>query len=140
MARRTRFQRRRQAVVAGIHALPFSKDIGMTERRAGALAILGALADAGLGVADVDGMYRFVWENTTEMEMARILGVPNLRMFGEVDYGGGAGAGALALRTHVGRPMGCRQKEMPIHTHQTTGCAWFTTALSKTSKRCVANL
>ncbi len=96
MARRTRFQRRRQAVVAGIHALPFSKDIGMTERRAGALAVLGALADAGLGVADIDGMYRFVWENTTEMEMARILGVPNLRMFGEVDYGGGAGAPTVA--------------------------------------------
>ena len=33
-------------------------------------------------------MFRFVWENTTEMEMARILGVPNLRAFGEVDYGG----------------------------------------------------
>ncbi len=68
----------------------------MTERHAGALAILGALGDAGLRVSDVDAMYRFVWEGTTEMEMARILGVPNLRMFGEVDYGGGAGAPTVA--------------------------------------------
>ncbi len=68
----------------------------MTERRAGALAILQALDDAGLGVAHVDGMYRYVWEDTTEMEMARILGVRNLRMFGEVDYGGGAGGPTIA--------------------------------------------
>ena len=74
MTRPARIARHRQAVVVGIHALPFSKNIGMTERRAGGLAILGALADAGLTVADVDAMFRFVWENTTEMEMARILG------------------------------------------------------------------
>jgi acetyl-CoA acetyltransferase len=92
MTRPARTTRHRQAAVVGIHALPFSKDIGMTERHAGALAVLGALADAGLAVNDVDGMFRFVWEGTTEMEMARVLGVKNLRAFGEVDYGGGAGA------------------------------------------------
>jgi acetyl-CoA acetyltransferase len=86
----------RQAAVAGIHALPFSKQSPVTERHGGALAILGALGEAGLSVADVDGMYRYVWEGTTEMEMARILGVGNLRMFGEVDYGGGAGAPTVA--------------------------------------------
>ncbi len=96
MTRPARVARHRQAAVVGIHALPFSKNIGMTERHAGGLAILGALADAGLAVADVDAMFRFVWENTTEMEMARILGVRNLRAFGEVDYGGGAGAPTVA--------------------------------------------
>ncbi len=96
MTRPARTTRHRQAAVVGIHALPFSKNIGMTERHAGALAVLGALADAGLTVADVDGMFRFVWENTTEMEMARILGVPNIRAFGEVDYGGGAGCPTIA--------------------------------------------
>src|SRR5688500_19866615 len=68
----------------------------MTERRAGALAITAALDDAGLAPADVDGMARYVWERTTEMEMARNLGVPNLRYFGSVDYGGGAGAPPVA--------------------------------------------
>lgn len=84
------------AVVVGLGALPFAKDIGMTERRAGALAILAALQEAGLSPADVDGFTRSVWERTTEMEMARILGVPNLRYFGAVDYGGGAGAPLVA--------------------------------------------
>lgn len=96
MTRPARTTRHRQAAVVGIAALPFSKNIGMTERHAGSLAILGALRDAGLTVADVDGMFRFVWENTTEMEMARILGVPNIRAFGEVDYGGGAGCPTIA--------------------------------------------
>lgn len=86
----------RQACVVGIHALPFAKDIGMTERRAGALAILGALADAGLAVADVDGLFRYVQENTSEMEMARVLGLGSLRAFGAVDYGGGAGPPVVA--------------------------------------------
>jgi acetyl-CoA acetyltransferase len=87
----------RQPVVAGIHALPYSKDIGMTERHSGALAILGALEDAGLTVNDVEGMTRYVWQPTTEMEMARVLGVPNLKWFGAQDYGGGAGPPAVAL-------------------------------------------
>lgn len=86
----------RQAVVVGIHALPYAKDIGMTERASGARAILGALAEAGLRPADVDGMFRYSWESTTEMEMARVLGVPNLRAFGSVDYGGGAGCPTVA--------------------------------------------
>ena len=97
MTRAARAARERQATVVGIHALPYAKNIGMTERSAGARAILAALRDAGLGVADVDGMFRYVWEGTTEMEMARILGVRNLRAFGEVDYGGGAGAPTVAL-------------------------------------------
>ena len=80
------------AVVVGLGALPFAKNLGMTERRAGALAIRAALDEAGLAPADVDGMTRSVWERTTEMEMARLLGAGNLRYFGAVDYGGGAGA------------------------------------------------
>ena len=87
----------RQPVIAGIHSLPYSKDIGMTERHSGALAILGALEDAGLTANDVDGICRYVWQPTTEMEMARVVGVPNLRWFGAQDYGGGAGPPTMAL-------------------------------------------
>jgi acetyl-CoA acetyltransferase len=90
-------KRRRQAAVVGVSALPYSKNIGMTEREAGARAILAALDDAGLAPSDVDGLTRYTWETTTEMEMARILGVGPLKMFGCVDYGGGAGPPAVAL-------------------------------------------
>ena len=82
----------RRALVVGLGALPFAKDLGMTERKAGALAILAALDEAGLVPADIDGFTRSAWERTTEMEMARILGTGNLCYFGSVDYGGGAGA------------------------------------------------
>src|SRR5438270_14069791 len=34
-------------------------------------------------------------EPTVEVEIARNLGIPNLRFFGEVGYGGGAGCGAV---------------------------------------------
>ena len=86
----------RQPVAVGISALPYSKNIGMTERSTGARAILAALTDAGLDVTDVDGLVRYSWETTTEMEMARILGVQNMRLFGSVDYGGGAGCPVVA--------------------------------------------
>lgn len=86
----------RQPVVVGIDALPFAKDLGLTERHSGALAVLGALDDAGIDATDVDGLLRYGYEDTTEMEMARILGVPNLRIFGDVDFGGGAGPVVVA--------------------------------------------
>jgi acetyl-CoA acetyltransferase len=89
----------RQAAVVGICALPFSKNMGMTERRSGTLAILGALGDAGLSTDEVDGLVRFTWEQTNEMEMARSLGLRNLRMFGAIDFGGGAGGPVAALAT-----------------------------------------
>jgi acetyl-CoA acetyltransferase len=89
--------RTRQAVVAGIATLPYSKDIGMTERRAGARAILAALDDAGLTTDDVDGLIRYTLEKTTEVEMSRMLGLNGLKMFGCVDYGGGAGPPAVAI-------------------------------------------
>jgi acetyl-CoA acetyltransferase len=87
----------RQAVVAGIAALPYAKDIGMTEREAGARAILAALDDAGLTTDDVDGLTRYSFETTTEVEMSRVLGLNGLKMFGSVDYGGGAGPPVVAL-------------------------------------------
>ena len=44
---------------------------------------------------DVDGLVKFTMERTVEVEIARNLGLPNLRFFGEVGYGGGAGCGAV---------------------------------------------
>ena len=86
---------RDRAAIVGIGHTEFSKDIGRPERTIALEAITAALDDAGLGAADVDGLVKFTMENTVEVEIARNLGIPNLRFFGEVGYGGGAGCGAV---------------------------------------------
>jgi acetyl-CoA acetyltransferase len=67
---------------------------------------LAALDDAGVAPAEVDGIFRYSWQTTTEIEVARALGLENVRAFGCVDYGGGAGAptvvlGAMAIETGI---------------------------------------
>jgi acetyl-CoA acetyltransferase len=54
-----------------------------------------ALEDAGLRPSDVDGMTKWSIQVTSENVIARNLGVPNLRFFGEVGYGGGGGCGVV---------------------------------------------
>jgi acetyl-CoA acetyltransferase len=86
---------RDRAAIVGVGHTEFSKDIGRPERTIALEAILAALDDAGLPPESVDGMVKFTLENTSEVEIARNLGIPNVRFFGEVGYGGGAGCGAV---------------------------------------------
>jgi acetyl-CoA acetyltransferase len=81
--------------IAGIGQVEFSKKIGRSERQTALEAIRLALADAGLPPSQVDGLVRFDMESTSEVEIARNLGIPNLRFFGEVGYGGGGGCAAV---------------------------------------------
>src|SRR5262249_43224634 len=60
-------------------------------------AIRTALDDAGLSPSDVDGLVRFNMENVSEVEVARNLGIPNLRFFAEVGYGGGGACATIGL-------------------------------------------
>jgi acetyl-CoA acetyltransferase len=83
------------AAIVGIGHTEFSKDIGRSEQLIALEAISSALADAGLSPADVDGTVKFSLENTMEVDIARNLGIPNLRFFADVAYGGGAGCGAV---------------------------------------------
>src|SRR5262249_56199020 len=84
---------RDQAAVVGIGQLPFSKNIGRSEEVTALEAATLALADAGLEPSDIDGMSKWSIQVTSENAIARNLGVPNLRWFGEVGYGGGGGCG-----------------------------------------------
>ena len=59
-------------------------------------AIRSALQDAGLDPREVDGLVRFDMEATSEVEIARNLGLENVRFFSEIAYGGGAGCGTVA--------------------------------------------
>jgi acetyl-CoA acetyltransferase len=80
----------RTAAIAGIGATEFSKDSGRSELRLAAEAVRAALADAGLSPRDVDGMVTFTMDSNAEIAVARELGVPSLRFFGQIGYGGGA--------------------------------------------------
>jgi acetyl-CoA acetyltransferase len=78
------------ASIAGIGATEFSKESGRSELQLSAEATLAALADAGLEVSDVDGLTTFTMDTTSEIALARELGVGDLRFFSRINYGGGA--------------------------------------------------
>jgi acetyl-CoA acetyltransferase len=84
------------AAIVGIGQTEFSFNIGRSERTIALEAIRAAIQDAGLGPKDVDGLVRFTMETSTEVEIARNLGIPNLRFFGEIGYGGGQACGTIA--------------------------------------------
>jgi acetyl-CoA acetyltransferase len=83
------------AAIVGIAETEFAKNIGRSERTIALEAIRGALADAGISPQEVDGLVRFNTETTEEVEIARNLGIENLRYFGEIGYGGGAACGTI---------------------------------------------
>jgi acetyl-CoA acetyltransferase len=101
-----------KAAVAGIGATEFSKESGRSELQLSVEAVLAALADARLTTADVDGLVTFTMDTSSEIAVARELGVPELRFFSRVNYGGGAACGtvmhaAMAVATGVADVVVC---------------------------------
>ncbi|WP_310528442.1 lipid-transfer protein [Nocardioides sp.] len=78
------------AAIAGIGATEFSKESGRSELQLSCEATLSALADAGLTPADVDGLVTFTMDNSSEIALARELGMGELSFFSRINYGGGA--------------------------------------------------
>ena len=96
----------RRAAIVGIGQTEFSKDSGRTEMRMAVEAVSAALDDAGLTVGDVDGFTTFTMDTNEEIEVARTLGVDELKFFSRVHYGGGAACAivqqaAMAVATGV---------------------------------------
>ncbi|TMA54413.1 MAG: lipid-transfer protein [Deltaproteobacteria bacterium] len=85
-----------RVAIVGIGHLPFAKDIGRPISDTAVEAIQLALDDAGLEAEDVDGMSMLEMEATHEVSIARRLGVPGLRWWDKISYGGGASCGTLA--------------------------------------------
>jgi len=85
---------RDKSAIAGIGTTEYAKDIGRSELQIALEAVTAALDDAGLSPKDVDAIFRFDDPGNSELDVARNLGVPNLRMWGAVGWGGGA-AGRL---------------------------------------------
>jgi acetyl-CoA acetyltransferase len=100
------------AAIVGIGATEFSKESGRSPLQLTLEASRAAIADAGLEPADVDGMVTYTGDENEETQVARGLGIPALRHFSRVHYGGGAACGtvqlaAMAVATGVCRAVVC---------------------------------
>lgn len=80
-----------KTAIVGVGHTEYSKDSGRSEMSLAAEAILKAISDAGLKPSDVDGIAKYTMDNNSEIDIAANLGIPALRFFGEVGYGGGGG-------------------------------------------------
>jgi acetyl-CoA acetyltransferase len=90
---------RDQAAVVGIGATPYYKrgqSVPQTQLSMACTAIVGALDDAGLTVADLDGFA--IYSNAIEpAQVASVLGMPEVRFAATLTSGGGGSAGSLGL-------------------------------------------
>ncbi len=80
-----------KACIVGVGHTEYSKDSGRSELKLATEAIGTAIADAGLSPVDIDGITKYTMDNNDPIDIARNLGIPRLRFFGEVAYGGGGG-------------------------------------------------
>jgi acetyl-CoA acetyltransferase len=101
-----------KAAIVGIGATEFSKESGRSELQLSVEAVRAALADCGLSAADVDGLTTFTMDTSSEIAVARELGVPSLRFFSRINYGGGAACAtvqqaAMAVATGVADVVVC---------------------------------
>lgn len=95
-----------RAAIVGIGATEFSKTSGRSELQLSVEATQAALADCGLTPADVDGLVTFTMDTSSEIALARELGMGELTFFSRINYGGGAACGtvqqaAMAVATGV---------------------------------------
>jgi len=83
---------RNTAAIAGIGQTAYAKALEPTAWELAVEAVLAACADAGVDVADVDGMCRFTapFETVSEAMLVRALGIRELSFFAQAPHGGEA--------------------------------------------------
>jgi acetyl-CoA acetyltransferase len=89
----------RTAAIIGIGQTAYAKALPATAWELAMEAVLAACADAGVDVAEVDGMCRFTapFEPVTEAMLVRGLGIPELSFFAQAPHGGEA-LGAVVMQ------------------------------------------
>ena len=110
-----------RVAIAGIGATEFSKDSGRTELSLAAEAVQAALDDAGLSPADVDGMVTFTLDFNDEIEVARVMGIGELRFTGRVPHGGGAACGTIA---HAAMAVATGMADVVVCYRSLNGRSW----------------
>lgn len=91
---------RDRTAIAGIGTTEYVRNIGRPEIETALDAITLAIGDAGLGARDIDAIFKIDTpgeESNSELEIARNLGVANLRAWGGAGYGGGAACAPVVL-------------------------------------------
>jgi acetyl-CoA acetyltransferase len=83
---------RKTAAIAGIGQTAYAKTLPPAAWELAVEAVLAACADAGVDVADVDGMCRFTapFETVSEAMLVRALGIRELSFFAQAPHGGEA--------------------------------------------------
>lgn len=90
---------RDKTAIAGVGATPYyrrGESYPRTELEMACRAVLLAVEDAGLTVADIDGFALFAY-GYDPAQVAAALGVPEVRFSAQLTSGGGGSAGALGL-------------------------------------------
>jgi acetyl-CoA acetyltransferase len=89
---------RRQVAIVGIGQTAYGKALPGTAWELAVEAVSGAIADAGIDPADVDGMCRFAppFEPVSEPMLVRALGIRELTFFAESPLGGEALGAVIA--------------------------------------------
>ena len=80
----------------GVGATEFSKHSGRSVLALATEASLAAIADAGLAVADIDGIVRCEEDSVLHNDLSHCLGLPELNYWGSTASGGSAPCGMVA--------------------------------------------
>src|SRR5215469_10050714 len=80
-----------KAAIVGIGETDYSKASGRTELALACEAIAKAAQDAGISVADIDGLVRYDMDHVDEVALTSHLGLKNLRWMSHTGYGGTGG-------------------------------------------------
>jgi len=103
---------RDRAAIVGIGATEFSKSSGRSELSLAAEAVSAALDDAGLSPSQVDGLVTFSMDTSEDIEVARCVGIGDLKLMSRIPHGGGAACAivqqaAMAVATGVADTVVC---------------------------------
>jgi acetyl-CoA acetyltransferase len=88
---------RDRAAIVGIGQTEFGRRLDAPELQLACEAIVAALADCGIAPSEVDALTSYTMQQNNDFELARSVGLGDLRFFAQVGYGGGAGCGTVGL-------------------------------------------
>jgi len=101
-----------KTAIVGIGATEFSKNSGRSETQLACEAVWAAVQDAGLDARDIEGATCFTMDLVDEVEIARGVGIGELKFYSRVPHGGGAATGllhqaAMAVSTGMAEVVVC---------------------------------